>query len=49
MDELKIQDYICEELSLGDQEIAFDFVEYLKKTKWNLLRIMVIGKIKFII
>lgn len=31
MDELMIQDYICEQLSLEEQRIALDFANYLEK------------------
>lgn len=38
MDEQKIQDYICEELSLDDQKIALDFVEYMKNNEMEFVK-----------
>ena len=38
MDERKIQDYICEELSLDDQKIALDFIECLKKNEIEFIK-----------
>ena len=34
MNEIKIEDYICEKLSLDEQKIALDFVDYLEKEKF---------------
>ena len=33
MNEIKIEDYICEKLSLDEQKIVLDFVDYLEKDK----------------
>lgn len=38
MDELKIEDYISNELSLDDQKIALDFVEYLKNNEMEFVK-----------
>jgi hypothetical protein len=38
MDEREIQNYICEELSLDDQKIALDFVEYLKDNEMEFVK-----------
>lgn len=38
MSEQKIQDYICEELSLDEQIIALDFVEYLKQSGMEFIK-----------
>ena len=38
MDERKIQDYICKELSLDHQKIALDFIEYLKKNEMEFVK-----------
>ena len=38
MNERIIQDYICQELSLDDQKIALDFVDYLKKAGMEFVK-----------
>ena len=38
MNERNIQEYICQELSLDDQTIALDFVEYLKQAGMEFVK-----------
>lgn len=38
MNEIKIEDYICEKLSLDEQKIALDFVDYLEKEKFIFVK-----------
>ena len=38
MNEIKIEDYICEKLSLDEQKIVLDFVDYLEKEKFIFVK-----------
>lgn len=49
MNEIKIEDYICEKLSLDEQKIALDFVDYLEKEKFIFVKDQWLWKDKFII
>jgi hypothetical protein len=49
MNEIKIEDYICEKLSLDEQKIALDFVDYLEKEKFIFVKDNGYWKDKFII
>lgn len=38
MNEIKIEDYICEKLSLDEQKVALDFVDYSEKEKFIFVK-----------